>query len=91
LPNLEPESLEEVKAQLAASFGQGEVTLKPNREEKSVAVKVSLTDGTQFSGEIKVNSNMGVEASEEQEKEQEIMLKFVLLPISSPRLPVKAR
>src|ERR1017187_7967004 len=73
LPDLEPKSLEEVKTQLAASFGQGDVTLKPNRKEKSLAVEVSLTDSTQFSGEIKVNQNVGVQAREE----QEITLKFV--------------
>ena len=80
LPNLEPKSLEEVKTQLAASFGQGDVTLKPNRKEKSLAVEVSLTDGTQFSGEIKVNPNAGAEASEE----QEITLKFVPFPVCLP-------
>ena len=80
LPDLEPKSIEEVKTQLAASFGQGDVTLKPNRQEKSLAVEVSLTDGTQFSGEIKVNPNAGVEASED----QVITLKFVPFPICLP-------
>ena len=80
LPDLEPKSLEEVKTQLAASFGQGDVTLKPNRKDKSVAVEVSLTDGTQFTGEIKVNPNAGAEASEE----QEITLKFVPFPVCLP-------
>jgi len=80
LPDLEPKSLEDVKTQLAASFGQGDVTLKPDRKEKTVAVEVSLTDGTQFSGEIKVNPNVGVEASEE----QEITLKFVPFPVCLP-------
>jgi hypothetical protein len=80
LSNLEPKSLEEVKTQLEASFGQGDVTLKPNRKDKSVAVEVALIDGTQFSGEIKVNPNAGVETSEE----QEIMLKFVPFPVCLP-------
>ena len=80
LRDLESKSLEEVKTQLAASFGQGDVTLKPNRKEKRVAVEVSLTDGTQFSGEIKVNPNAGAEASEE----QEITLKFVPFPVCLP-------
>ena len=80
LPDVEPKSIEEVKTQLAASFGQGDVTLKPNRKEKSLAVEVSLTDGTQFSGEIKVNPNAGAEASEE----QEITLKFVPFPVCLP-------
>jgi hypothetical protein len=80
LPDLEPKSIEEVKTQLAASFGQGDVTLKPNRKDKTLAVEVSLTDGTQFSGEIKVNPNAGAEASEE----QEITLKFVPFPVCLP-------
>ena len=80
LPNLEPKSLEEVKTQLEASFGQGDVTLKPNHKDKSVAVEVALIDGTQFSGEIKVNPNAGVEASDE----QEITLKFVPFPVCLP-------
>ena len=80
LPNLEPQSLQEVKTQLAASFGHGDVTLKPNRKEKTLAVEVALTDGTQFSGEIKVNPNAGAEASEE----QEITLKFVPFPVCLP-------
>ena len=80
LPNLEPKSVEEVKTQLAASFGEGDLTLKPNRKEKSLAVEVSLPDGTQLSGEIKVNPNAGVDASEE----QEIALKFVPFPVCLP-------
>jgi hypothetical protein len=80
LPDLEPKNLEAVKAQLEASFGQGDVTLKPNRKDKSLAVEVSLTDGTQFSGEIKVNPNAGAEAGDE----QEITLKFVPFPVCLP-------
>jgi hypothetical protein len=80
LPNLEPKSLEEVKTQFAASFGQGDVTLKPNRKEKSLAVEIALADGTQFSGEIKVNPNAGVKAGEE----QEITLKFMPFPVCLP-------
>ena len=80
LPNLEPKTLEEVKSQLAASFGEGDVTLKPNRKDKSVEVEVSLIDGTQFSGEITVNPNAGLEASEE----QEITLQFVPFPVCMP-------
>ena len=80
LPDLEPKSLAEVKTQLAASFGEGDVTLKLDRKDKSVEVEVSLTDGAQFSGTIKVNPNAGVEASEE----QEITLKFVPFPVCLP-------
>ncbi len=80
LVNLEPESLESVKRQLADSFGQADVTLKPNRKEKTLAVEVALADGTQFSGEIKVNPDGAVEASEE----QEITWKFIPFPICMP-------
>ena len=80
LPDLEPKNIEEVKAQLAASFADGDVTLKPNRQEKTLAVEVGLPDGTQLSGEIRVNPNPGAEAGDE----QEITLKFVPFPVCLP-------
>jgi hypothetical protein len=80
LPNLEPKSIEEVKTQLAASFGEGDVTLKPDRKEKCLAVEVVLPDGSQFSGEIKVNPDAGTQADEE----QEITLKFAPFPVCLP-------
>jgi hypothetical protein len=80
LPDLAPKSIEEVKEQLAASFGNGDVTLKANRKENTLAVEVALADGSLFSGEIKVNRNAGGEASEE----QEITLKFVPFPVCLP-------
>src|SRR5436190_4036413 len=72
LPDLEPKSIDQVKSQLAVSFGDGDVTIKPNRKEKSLAIEVALSDGNQFSGEIKVNPNLRNGADE-----QEITLKFV--------------
>ena len=80
LPNLEPASLESVKSQLSAAFGQGDVTLKADRKEKTLAVEVALPDGTQFSGEVKVNENAILEGSEE----QEIILKFIPFPVCLP-------
>jgi hypothetical protein len=80
LPDLEPKSIEAVKQQLENSFGGGDVTLKPDKKEKSLAVEVSLPDGSQYSGEIKVNPDAGAEQSEE----QEIKLKFVPFPVSLP-------
>jgi hypothetical protein len=80
LPDLEPKSVEAVKSQLAASFGEADVTLKPDRKEKSLAVEVALPDGTQFSGDIKVNPNAAIEAGDE----QEITLKFVPFPVCLP-------
>jgi len=80
LPDLEPKSVEEVKAQMAASFTEGDVTLKPNRKEKTLAIEVALPDGTQLSGEISVNGSARTEASDE----QEIVLKFVPFPVCLP-------
>jgi hypothetical protein len=80
LPDLEPKSIDSVQTQLKASFGQGDVTLKPNRKEKCLAVEVAMPDGAQFSGEIKVNPDAGAEASEE----QEITLKFIPFPVCLP-------
>jgi hypothetical protein len=80
LPDLEPKSIEKVKEQMAASFGDADVTLKPNRKEETLAVEVALADGTQFSGEIKVNATVAAEANDE----QEITLKFVPFPVCLP-------
>lgn len=80
LPDLESKSIEEVKSQLGSSFGEADVTLKPNRKEQSLAVEIALADGTQLNGEIKVNANAGNEPSDE----QEITLKFVPFPVCLP-------
>ena len=80
LPDLEPKSIGEVKQQLTQSFGESDITLKPNRREKTLAIEVALADGSQFSGEIKVNPNAGAEVSDE----QEITLKFVPFPVCLP-------
>ena len=80
LPDLEPKSIAEVKRQLAASFGDGDVTIKPNRKEQSLAVEVAMSDGAQFSSEINVNPNVAAEA----DGEQEIALKFVPFPVCLP-------
>jgi hypothetical protein len=80
LPDLEPKSIDSVKAQLAASFGEGDLTLKPNRKEKSLMVELALPDGAQFTGEIKVNPD----AALADDGEQEITLKFVPFPVSLP-------
>lgn len=83
LPDLDPKSVMEVKQQLAASFGEGDITVKPDRKAKTLAVEVALPDGGQFTGEIKVNPNALTEADDE----QEITLKFVPLPVSLPGDP----
>ena len=80
LPDLEPKSLEAVKEQMSASFGEADVTLKPNRKEDTLAVEVAMPDGTQLSAEIRVNPNLGAEVNEE----QEITFKFVPFPVCLP-------
>lgn len=80
LPDLEPQSIEAVKTQLRSSFGDGDVTLKPNRKEETLAVEVSLPDGGQFQGEIKVHAN----TDDGTEEEQEIKLKFIPFPVCLP-------
>lgn len=82
LPDLEAKTIDEVKLQLAAAFGEGDVTIQPNKKEKSLAVEVSLPDGTQFNTEIKVRAT-----PPEESDEQEIVLKFVPFPVSLPGDP----
>ena len=84
LPNLEGASLAEVKSQLATSFGDGDVTIKPNRKAQSLSVEVSLPDGSQFTGEIKVNTRAGVA---DDEGEPEVAVKFVPFPVCLPGDP----
>lgn len=79
LPDLEAKTLDDVKLQFAAAFGEGDVTIQPNRKEKSLAVEVSLPDGAQFSTEIKVRP-VGKDESED----PEVTLKFVPFPVSLP-------
>lgn len=79
LPDLEPKTVMEVKKQFEAAFGDGDVTIKPDKKEQALAVEVQLADGRQFSSEIKVRA-LGEELSDE----QEIKLKFVPFPVCLP-------
>jgi hypothetical protein len=82
VPDLEPKTLDEVKLQLAASFGDGDVTIKPDRKEKTLAVEVSLKDGTQLQARIPVRP-----LPPEESDEQEVQLKFIPFPVSLPGDP----
>jgi hypothetical protein len=82
LPDLEPKTVEAVKQQFGAAFGDGDITIKPNRKEQSLAVEVALVDGTRFSSEIKVRE-LGPDPSDE----QEIVWKFVPFPVCLPGDP----
>ena len=83
LPDLEPKTLNEVKLQLASAFGTaGDVTIKPDPKEKTLAVEIALPDGTQLQSQIPVRA-VAPEAGEE----QEIALNFVPCPVSLPGDP----
>ena len=77
LPNLEEKTLEEVKAQLLAGFGDADLEIEPNEDGKGLRVDVSLPDGTQFHSRILVRPP-GAEGSDE----QEITMKFVAFPVA---------
>jgi hypothetical protein len=79
LPDLEPKTVATVQKQFADSFSDGDVTIKPNRKEQSLAVEVSLPDGSQWSNEIKVRPLGATD-----DGEQEVVLKFVPFPVSLP-------
>jgi hypothetical protein len=79
LPDLEAKTLEEVKQQLIAGFGDADLDIEPNEDGKGLRVDVSLPDGTQFHSRILVRPP-GAEGSDE----QEITLKFVSFPVALP-------
>ena len=81
LPDLEPKTLDDVKLQLSAAFGDGDLTIKPNKKEKNLAVEISLPDGTQLQSLIPVRP-VAVESDE-----QEVALKFISFPVSLPGDP----
>lgn len=82
LPDLEPASIAQVKQQLKDTFGEADVTLKPNRKEKILAVELALTDGSQFSSQIKVGANDAAA-----ENDGEPLPPFAAFPVSLPGDP----
>jgi hypothetical protein len=79
LPDLEAKTVDDVKLQLAASFGEGDITIQPNKKEKTLSVEVAMPDGSQFNSEIKVGPVAGAASDE-----QEVTLKFVPFPVCLP-------
>lgn len=79
LPDLEPKTVTDVQRQLAQSFGEADVTVKPNRKEQSLAIEIALPDGSQWSKEIEVRPLAPIP-----DDEQEITLKYVPFPVSLP-------
>jgi len=83
LPDLEPKSLRDVQLQLTSAFGAaGEMTLKPDPEEKRLMVEIDLPDGTQLLSQIPVRP-----PAPEGGEEPEIVLKFAPCPVSLPGDP----
>ena len=80
LPDLEPESIEQVRQQLAATFHGSDITIKPNKKEKALAVEVALPDGTQFSGDIPA----GAKPAGGDEADPEFKPKYVPWPVCLP-------
>ena len=82
LPDLETKTLEEVKAQLLAGFGEADLDIEPNEDGKGLRVDVSLPDGTQFHSRILVRP-----LAPEESDEPEVTLKFVPFPVALPGDP----
>ena len=82
LPDLDPKTVMEVKGQLAASFDDGDITLKPNKKDQSLAVEISLPNGAQLSSAIAVKA-----ATDESIEDPASELKFAPFPVSLPGDP----
>jgi hypothetical protein len=82
LPDLEAKTLEEVKQQLTAGFGDADLEIEPDESGKALMVDVSLPDGTQFHSKIPVRP-LAPAGSDE----PEATLKFVAFPVSLPGDP----
>jgi hypothetical protein len=82
LPDLEAKTLEEVKQQLIAGFGDADLDIQTDEENKAIMVDLSLPDGTQFHSRIPVRP-----VPPEGSDEQEVTLKFVSFPVALPGDP----
>ena len=82
LPDLEAKTLEEVKEQLVAGFGEADLEIEPDESGKALLVDVSLPDGSQFHSRIPVRP-----LAPEGGDEPEVTLKFVPFPVALPGDP----
>lgn len=80
LPDLEQKSVDDVRLQLASSFAQADVTVKPLEDDKCLKVEVALPDGQCFTSQIRMKPAGAIE----QVEDEEITLKFVPFPVSMP-------
>lgn len=79
LPDLEPQTIEQVKEHFAAGFGEADLDIVPDEDSKALNVDVSLPDGTQFHSRIPVRA-----VAPEGADEPEVTLKYVAFPVALP-------
>ena len=79
LPDLEPKTVEEVRQHFTAGFGEADLDIVPDADNKSLTVDVALPDGTQFHNRIPVRP-----VAPAAEDEPEVTLKFVSFPVALP-------
>jgi hypothetical protein len=79
LPNLEPETVTELQADLVEKFGDGSVVITPKEDGNAVNVEIALEDRT-------VSSTLKVQPPGTEE-EEEIKPRFVPFPVSLPEDP----
>jgi hypothetical protein len=82
LPDLDAKTLEEVKQQLTAGFGEADLEIEPDENGRALMVDVSLPDGTQFHSKIPVRPLAAAD-----DGEPDVPLKFGSFPVSLPGDP----
>jgi hypothetical protein len=78
LPNLEPETVEELKSRLATNFGEANVVVTPSEKGDAAAVEIILPDR-------KVSNRVRVQPPGTDE--EEVKTPFVPFPVSLPEDP----
>jgi hypothetical protein len=82
LPDLEPQTVEQVKEHFVAGFGDADLEVAPDEAGTGLVVDVSLPDGTQFHSRIPVRPVTPAAG-----EEPEVTLKFVAFPVALPGDP----
>jgi hypothetical protein len=79
LPNLEPETVSQLKEQLGANFGDDNISIEPDEKGEAVAVEIALPDRT-VTAQLKVRPPGS-------EEEDDVKAPFVPFPVSLPEDP----
>lgn len=80
LPDLEPATVSNLQNDLAASFGEENVSVTPEETGKAVAVEIALPDRT-------VTTRLKVHDPETPPVEEEVKARFVPFPVALPEDP----